>query len=191
MTNNLTARRSATQWVVQPTGLPLIRRRCLNCPSARYRAHGRFRVNAHHKLLDVWLLALCVGCGETIKLVVMERTHVRTIDPELLTRLHDNDLALTAKLLTDPGVLHRNNIRLDWEGAWTLRTREADLSGAEVIDASVRFAQRIPVRLTKLLSAGLGMSRTGVERLVADGRISSGHRLGTTASADFGFTLHK
>jgi hypothetical protein len=157
----------------------------------RYRAHGRFRVNAHHKLLDVWLLALCVGCGETIKLVVMERTHVRAIDPGLLTRLHDNDLALTAKLLTDPGVLHRNGISLDWEGAWTLRSTAVDLRGVEVMDTSVRFAQRIPVRLAKLLSAGLGLSRTGVERMVADGRISSARHLGGTASADFSFTLRQ
>jgi len=191
VSNNETARRAATRWLVRPTGLPLIRRHCLNCTSTRYRAHGKFRVNANHKLLDVWLLALCVGCGETIKLTVMERTHVRAIDPELLARLHANDLELAAKLLIDPGVLHRNSITLDWEGAWSLRTRAVDLSGVELIDASVRFAQRIPIRVTKLLSLGLGVSRAEVERLVADGRISSARRLGGHASADFGFTLRQ
>ena len=35
-----------------------------------YRTQGKFRVNANHKLLDVWLLALCAQCGETIKLSV-------------------------------------------------------------------------------------------------------------------------
>jgi len=52
---------------------PLIRRRCLSCRWAQCRAYGKFRVNANHKLLDVWLLALCVGCGETVKLTVLER----------------------------------------------------------------------------------------------------------------------
>ena len=84
MTTNSTVRRLATQWLVCPTGLPLIRRRCLSCRSALYRADGKFRVNANHKLLDVWLLALCVGCGETVKLTVLERANVRAIDPTTL-----------------------------------------------------------------------------------------------------------
>jgi hypothetical protein len=58
-------------------GLPAIRRRCRTCPSTEYRTQGRFRVNANHKLLDVWLLALCVQCGQTVKLTVLERVHVR------------------------------------------------------------------------------------------------------------------
>ena len=191
MSNNAREQRVATQWLVQPTGLPLIRRRCLNCTSSRFRTHGKFRVNANHKLLDVWLLALCVGCGETIKLTVMERTQVRAIDPGTLTRFHHNDVELAAKLLADPGVLHRNSITLDWEGAWALRARAVDLSRAEVVDTSVCFTQRIPIRLVTLLSVGLGTARTEVKRLVADGRISSAHRLHGRASVDFSFTLRR
>lgn len=179
MTNN--------QWLVCPTGLPLIRRRCLNCTSALYRAHGKFRVNANHKLLDVWLLALCVGCGETVKLTVLERVHVRAIDPPTLTRFHDNDLELAARLLRDPGLLRRNGVTLDWDDAWTLRKTTVDLSQAEVIHTSVRFVQRIPIRLTKLLSVGLEMSRSEVQRLIADGRLRSAHRLTGRSTGDFSF----
>jgi hypothetical protein len=191
MTNNETARRFATHWLVCPTGLPLIRRRCLSCPSAQYRAHGKFRVNANHKLLDVWLLALCVGCGETVKLTVLERVNVRAIDPSVLTRFHDNDLELAAKLLPDPGLLRRNGVTLDWDGAWTLQKTTVDVSEAEVIDTSVRFVRRIPIRLTSLLSAGLDVSRTEVRRLVADGNLSSTHRLTGKSSGDFTFTLRR
>jgi hypothetical protein len=186
-----TVRRLATQWLVCPTGLPLIRRRCLSCPSARYRAHGKFRVNANHKLLDVWLLALCVGCGETVKLTVLERIHVRAIDPSTLIRFHDNDLELAATLLNDPGLLRRNGVTLDWDGAWTLQKTTVDVTEAEVIDTSVRFVQRIPIRLTALLSVGLGVSRSEVRRLVADGHLSSTHRLTGKSSNDFSFTLRR
>ncbi|MEV4512268.1 DUF1062 domain-containing protein [Dactylosporangium sp. NPDC049525] len=176
---------------MRPTGLPLIRRRCLRCTSARYRAHGKFRVNANHKLLDVWLLALCVGCGETVKLTVLERIHVRAIDPPTLTRFHDNDVALAATLLQDPGLLRRNGVTLDWDGAWTLQTTPAGLPEADVIDTSVRFAQRIPIRLTRLLSVGLDVSRSAVHRLIADGSLSSKHRLTGKSSSDFSFTLRR
>jgi hypothetical protein len=121
----------------------------------------------------------------------MERTHVHAIDPEMLTQLHNNDLELAARLLVDPGVLHRNSITLDWAGAWALQTRTVDLSGVEVIDTSVRFTQRIPIRLVRLLSVGLDMSRAEVERLVAGGQISSTPRLRGHASADFSFTLRR
>ncbi|MBG0564794.1 DUF1062 domain-containing protein [Actinoplanes sp. NEAU-A11] len=179
----------ATQWLVCPTGLPLIRRRCLSCTSARYRAHGKFRVNANHKLLDVWLLALCVGCGETVKLTVLERVHVRTIDPSTLTRFHDNDVELAATLLHDPGLPRRNGVALDWDGAWTVRRTAVDVSQAEVLDVSVRFVRPIPVRLTTLLSAGLEVSRSEVRRLVAAGDLSSTRRLSGRSSSDFSFTL--
>ncbi|MET8154134.1 DUF1062 domain-containing protein [Actinoplanes sp. NPDC049668] len=176
----------ATQWLVRPTGLPLIRRRCLRCASSRYRAHGKFRINANHKLLDVWLLALCAGCGETVKLTVLERTNVRAIDPSALTRFHDNDVELAAKVLADPMLLRRNGVSLDWDGAWAL-----EKAGAGATAVSVRFLRPIPIRLTSLLSAGLGVSRSEVRRLVADGGLSSKQRLTGRSSGDFSFTLRR
>jgi hypothetical protein len=191
VTNQQTVRRFATRWLVCPTGLPLIRRRCLSCPSTQYRAHGKFRVNANHKLLDVWLLALCVGCGETAKLTVLERVHVRAVDPATLTGFHGNDRALAARLLQDPGLLRRNGVTLDWDGAWTLQKTMVDVSEAEVIDTSVHFVQRIPLRLTRLLSVGLDLSGSEVRRLVAGGYLSSTRRLTGKSSSDFGFTLRR
>src|SRR5215813_12452645 len=112
LTNNEIERRIATQWLVYATGLPRIRRRCLRCTSATYYADGTFRVNANGKLLDVWILARCVGCGKTVNLTVLERVHVRAVDPSTLTRFHDNDIELAAKLLEDPGLPRRNGVTL-------------------------------------------------------------------------------
>lgn len=191
VTNNEIERRVATQWLVYATGPPLIRRRCLRCTSSTYRAHGTFRVNANGKLLDVWLLARCVGCGKTINLTVLERVHVRAIDPLTLTRFHDNDIELAAKLLEDPALLRRNGVTLDWDGAWALQKPPVDVAQAEVIDTSVRFVQRIRIRLTTLLSVGLDVSRSEVRRLIAAGSLSSTHRLTGTVSGDFSFTLRR
>jgi hypothetical protein len=73
--------------------------------------------------------------------------------------------------------LRRNRVSLDWADAWTLRGPAVDLRGAELIDTSVRFVQRMLIRLTRLPAVGRGVSRSEVERLVADGTISSVHRL--------------
>jgi hypothetical protein len=176
-------------WVVMPTCLPTVLRRCHACASGRFRANGKFRVNANHKLLDAWLLVLCTACGDTAKLTVLERMNVRSVRPELLDRMHDNDPGLAAELLQDPVVRRRNRIGLDWDGAWRLDTGGPEHLDREVIDVSVRFAARIPVRPVRLIAEGCGLSRAGVERLVAEGKLVSAVRLSGRLSDDFTFTL--
>ncbi|MGI5376583.1 DUF1062 domain-containing protein [Streptomyces sp. CA-251387] len=178
-------------WVVMPTCLPLVLRRCHACASERFRANGKFRVNAHHKLIDAWLLVLCTACGETAKLTVLERMNVRSVRPELLDRLHDNDPDLAAELLQDPVLRRRNRIALDWDDAWRLDTGGPDHLDGEVIDVSVRFAARIPVRPVRLIAEGCGLSRAEVERLIAEGRLVSAARLSGKLSGDFTFVLKR
>jgi len=178
-------------WVVVPTCLPLVLRRCHACASERFRARGKFRVNANQKLIDAWLLALCTACGETAKLTVLERMNVRSVRPELLDRLHDNDPGLTAELLQDPVVQRRNRIALEWDNACRLDTGGSDHLDREVIDVSVRFAARIPVRPVRLIAEGCGLSRAEVERLITEGKLVSAVRLSGKLSGDFTFTLKR
>ncbi|NYH46035.1 hypothetical protein HNR22_005762 [Micromonospora jinlongensis] len=114
---------------------------------------------------------------------------VRTIPPELLDRLHDNDPGLTAELLQDPDVQRINRIALDWSGAWHLDTGGSDHPDGETIDVSVRFAARIPVRPVRLIAEGCGLSRGEVERLIVQGKLVSAVRLSGKLSGDFTFTL--
>lgn len=178
-------------WVVVPTCLPTIVRRCHACGSQRFRANGKFRVNANHKLLDAWLLALCTVCGDTTKLTVFERINVRSVRRELLARLHHNDPSLAAELLQDPVVRRRNRIALDWDDAWRLDTGGPADPGNVALDVVVRFAARIPVRPVRLIAEGLGLSRAEVERLVAEEHLISAVRLGGKRSGDFAFTLRR
>jgi hypothetical protein len=181
--------RAASQWLVRQTDFPTIRRRCRTCPSTEYRTQGRFRVNANRKLLDVWLLALCVQCGQTVKLTVLERVPVRSIGPTMLGGFHDNAPALAAKLLADPRLAHSNDVGLDWTDAWTLETSPVELPKADILDVNVQFAQRIPIGLTTLVATGLRLSRAEVTRHVAAGRISSDHKLTGRCTQDFSFVF--
>ncbi|MEU4242747.1 DUF1062 domain-containing protein [Actinoplanes sp. NPDC026619] len=174
-----------------PVCLPLVRRRCHACGAGRFRASGKFRINANHKLLDVWLLALCTACGDTVKITVMERVNVRSVPPDLLDRLHHNDLGLVASLLQDPIVQRRNRIALDWDGAWRLDTGGREHLDCEVIDIAVRFAARIPVRPVRLIADGYGLSRAEVDQLIVAGKLVSAIRLAGKVSGDFTFTLKR
>jgi hypothetical protein len=176
-------------WVVRPTRLPLVLRRCHVCACERFRANGKFRVNANHKLLDAWLLALCTGCGETTKIAVLERVHVRAVRPELLELLHGNSPGLAAEVLQDPVVQRRNRIALDWDDAWRLDTGGPVRPVGAAIEVSVRFTARIPVRPVRLIAEGFGFSRAEVERLITEGSVVSVVRLSGKLSGDFAFTL--
>ncbi|MFR9791002.1 DUF1062 domain-containing protein [Streptomyces sp. MB22_4] len=178
-------------WVVIPTCLPLVVRRCHTCASERFRANGKFRVNAHHKLLDAWLLALCTGCGETTKVTILERTNVRSVRPGFLDRMHGNDPALAAELLQDAAVRRRSRVALDWDGAWRLDTGGPGHLDREVTDVSVRFAAPVPVRPARLVADGCGLSRAEVERLITEGKLVSAVRLTGRLSGDFTFTLKR
>ncbi|MEU0986472.1 DUF1062 domain-containing protein [Streptomyces sp. NPDC005953] len=181
-------------WVVVPTCLPIVLRRCHRCASGRFRANGKFRVNANHKLLDAWLLALCTKCGDTTKLTVLERMNVRSVRPELLNLLHGNALALAAELLQDPVVRRRNRIALDWDNTWHLDSggpNQPHRPEGEAIEVSVRFAARIPVRPVRLIAEGFGLSRAEAERLITEGNLVSTVRLSGKLSGDFTFTLKR
>ncbi|MFF5497426.1 DUF1062 domain-containing protein [Streptomyces aquilus] len=180
-----------TTWVVMPTCLPTVLRRCHACASPRFLANGKFRVNAHHKRLDAWLLVLCAGCGATAKLTVWERMNVRSVRPDQLERMHANDPSLAAELLQDPVVRRRNRVALDWDGAWRLDTGGSDHLECEAIDVSVRFAAPIPVRPVRLIAEACGLSRAEAGRLIAEGRLVSAVRLTGKVWSDFTFTLKR
>ena len=180
-----------TNWAVVPTCLPLVLRHCHACGCERFRTSGKFRVNANHKLIDAWLLALCTACGDTAKLTVLERTNVRSVRPRLLDRLHDNDPGLAAELLQDPVVRRRNSIALDWDNAWRLDTGGSDHLDREAIDVAGRFAARILVRPVRLIAEGCGLSRAEVEGLITAGKLVAAVRLSGKLSGDFTFTLKR
>ncbi|MEK8106918.1 DUF1062 domain-containing protein [Micromonospora sp. M12] len=118
----------------------------------------QFRVNANHKLLDVWLRALR-RLRATAKFTVLERMTVRSIPSGLLDRLHANDPGLIAELLQDPVVQRRNRFVLDWTDAWRLDTDGSEHLDCDMVDVAVRFAARIPVRPVRLIADGFGLSR--------------------------------
>ncbi|MBP2338899.1 hypothetical protein JOF41_005077 [Saccharothrix coeruleofusca] len=126
-----------------------------------------------------------------MKLTVLERVNVRSVRPELLRRLNDNDPALIAELLQDDALLRRNRVSLDWGTTWRLDRGSPDHQDDEVVDVRVHFAARIPIRPARLIAEGCGLSRAEVERLIAEGGIVSATALTGKLSHDFTFTLKR
>jgi len=172
-------------WVVRRTRLPLLSLRCVGCLSGRATTgEGRFRVNANRNLLDVWLLVRCVSCDRTSKLTVHERAPVRSFDPAELDGYHTNDPELVAARLLDPVLARRNNVGLDWTGAWRLDISAPWLDDEWPVQVEVAFEAPVPIRPERLIAQGLELSRAEVRR-----RTKCAVPLRRSTSAGFTFTV--
>ncbi|MFI9385945.1 DUF1062 domain-containing protein [Kutzneria sp. NPDC052558] len=154
-------------WVVRELGLPAVIRPCVSCRADRHHATGKFRVNASGKLLDVWLLIGCDQCDRTSKIPLHERIHVQALDHRRLLAYEANDPTMIRRVVMDSGLAGRCGHRLDWAGAWTLDTDTPFYDG-EPLEVFVRFELPAPIRVVKLLMAGLGLSRSAVRALPLD-----------------------
>jgi hypothetical protein len=182
-------------WTVRELDLPAIVRPCVDCAATRHRPTGKFRVNANGKLLDVWLLVNCHGCGRTAKIPIHERVHVSALDSRRRERFEANDAALVREFAMSVPLAARHGYALDWTGTWRLET---DLPFYRPDDAScrvseltieVRFELAAPIRVERLLQLGLGISRAQVRRMVEAGRIRLPLGLDGKAWKDFTMTM--
>jgi hypothetical protein len=179
------------RWAVRDCGLPAIVKPCPDCPGTHHHPTGRFRVNANGKLLDVWLLLRCAACGQTSKVPVHERVHVQSLEPARRLAYQTNDPALVHELTMSASLAAKNRYRLDWADTWELQTGTPFYSPGDPAPLTVviSFELPAPVRVERLLMLGLGLSRTQVRRMVADGHIHLPLALDAKAHQDFEVTV--
>jgi hypothetical protein len=178
-------------WVVRESGLPAVVKPCPDCSGTRHRPSGKFRVNANGKLLDVWLLLCCTACGRTSKVPIHERVHVQSLEHARRLAYETNDPAMVRELAMSVSLAVKNGYRLDWTGTWELET---DMPFCPPDDPAplgvlISFELPVPVRVERLLTLGLGLSRAEVRRMFADGRIRLPLALDAKARQTFEFTV--
>jgi hypothetical protein len=178
-------------WAVRESGLPAVVKPCMDCTGTRHHPAGKFRVNANGKLLNVWLLLCCAACGRTSKVPVHERVHVQSLEHARRLAYETNDPAMVRELAMSVSLAVKNGYRLDWTGTWELET---DMPFCPPDDPAplrvlISFELPVPVRVERLLTLGLGLSRTEVRRMVADGRIRLPLALDAKARQTFEFTV--
>ena len=178
-------------WAVRESGLPTVVKPCTDCSGTRHHPSGKFRFNANGKLLDVWLLLCCPACGRTSKVPVHERVRVQSLERARRRAYETNDPAMVRELTMSASLAAKNGYRLDWTGTWELETDTPFHSPDDPAPLTVliSFELPAPVRVERLLTLGLGLSRAEVRRMVADGRIRLPLALDAKAYRDFELTV--
>lgn len=154
-------------WQVAPLQPPLVRRHCSRCSTEMpFACSMKFRTNAQKKRIDVWLIYRCSACDEVWNLPIFERVATGDIAPDAFDAIARNDPALALRHAFDHARLARHGVMLEAPEVSIRKSRNegcADAAGAIAI--SLALALPCGMRLGRLLSAELGVSRAQLGRL--------------------------
>lgn len=126
-------------------------------------------MNAQKKRLDVWLIYRCAGCGSVWNSAVVSRANPKAVDPVDLAGFQDNDAELALRCALDVQLLKRNGAR---RGKVILAVAGPYPKEGEAYRVEIDDGGLAGMRLAEVLRAKLGVSRSGLERLVEKGRVS-------------------
>jgi hypothetical protein len=160
-------------WQVAPLRPPLVRRHCSRCSiEMPFACSMKFRTNAQKKRIDVWLIYRCSTCDEVWNLPILERVTTGDIAPEAFDAIARNDPALAQRHAFDHARLARHGVALEPPEVSIRKSRDdgcVDRAGAIAI--TLALALPCGMRMDRLLSAELGVSRAQLGRLLDSGAL--------------------
>lgn len=162
------------EWTIIPTHPPRPILACSGCSGQKpFRSSGRIRLNANGRRLDAWLIYKCTDCDGTWNRPVFERQNVRSLDPALLEAMQMSTPEVVARLAFDTDALKAWASRIEEEPEAEVR-RRVICDAAEWQKVMVTLCLSFPssLRLDRLLSAELGLSRSRLQKLVETGEIT-------------------
>lgn len=162
-------------WTIVPRSVaPQPWLNCKRCRDSRpFRSSGKIRVNTNGKRLDAWLIYKCMSCDGTWKRPILERRHVRTIDPHVLMSLHANDPEMAYRLALDVGSLRRKAELAEQSDDVVVRKEvlSESLTPARRLEILCAVPETTELRVDRLLAVGLGLSRRRIRDLQDTGHL--------------------
>lgn len=158
---------------VAAAGSPLLEWHCPRCRRRQpYGSSNTFRVNANGKLVDVWLIYRCVGCGGTKNLTIVERVPVGRIDPRMLAAAEGNDEVMARRYARDMSLITANGARVvSGERWWLTPPSPGVLARPQRTEVVLEMTEPLLLALRGPVAATLEVSACGVDRLVASGHL--------------------
>lgn len=166
-------------WTITPLEAPQPWRSCSRCGAARpFRCSGKFRLNANGKRLDAWLVYKCVDCDTTWNRTIFERR--ADMSPAMLTALQENNAALVAQFAFDIAGLRREAHHVETFGDVAVHKTVLSEEVASVSSVEITLAVSVAtaVRLDRLLSSELGLSRSRIAAMAEAGQLTASAALG-------------
>lgn len=163
------------KWNLVPSSYPTITRSCPKCGShSEYQCTGNFRVNANKNNLDVWLIYQCSKCKSTWNMELLSRVNANTIDKVDYQKFLQNDNELVIHYAFDV-VTHRSNkATMNYDGlSYHILGDPVDYATLQSpCEIELTCNYPIDLRLDRLLSRHLGLSREEIKTMGRYGKIT-------------------
>ena len=162
-------------WEIVPLNQPTISKKCSKCGTkCTFITTGNFRLNANQNKVDVWLIYQCQKCKTTWNMSILTRVNPSAIPQDLYRKFLSNDGDLARKYAFDANIHAHNNVTLNYEELdYDIRGDIILLTGlSEPIRLQIVCNYTMDIRVDKILSQKLGISRSLLKRLGLSGKIN-------------------
>ena len=163
------------QWELVPENLPIVKRSCPKCnEKTNYINSEKFRVNANKNSIDIWLIFKCEKCKATWNMTIYERIKPGDISKAEYDKFLSNNRELAKEYAFNSGIYSKNkaevildhiNYRLVQRKLEAYYIRENEI----VIELVCKYP--IELRVDKLLSDILGISRSKIKGMLKEGLV--------------------
>jgi hypothetical protein len=159
---------SEVRWTVVALDTPRVIRHCPRCRRPRaFASSDAFRVNAQKRRLDVWLIYRCTECESTWNREILERCAPEDIAPDLYARFLENDRETAWSYAFEVTKLGGG------DGAVPYRVEVAGTAEpGNGLSIEIALPRPCEVRLERLLTEGLGVSRSRLRAWLDSGEVS-------------------
>jgi hypothetical protein len=163
-------------WEIIPLNQPNIIKSCSKCGNkSNFISTGNFRINANQNKIDVWLIYQCEKCKTTWNMAILSRVNSSSISTDLYQKFLCNDAALAWKYAFDANIHSQNKVVSDYKSI------EYEIKGdtipfislAEPVQIQLKCDFLVDIRLDKILSEKVQISRTLIKKLSQSGNIRS------------------
>lgn len=153
-------------WRVTPLQTPRIWHRCSKCGKmSLFYSSDQFRLNAHQRRVDVWLIYRCTLCDTTWNCTILTRCTPEEIGGERYQRFQQNDRDTAWAYAFDFALLNRLGVRVDTGGP--VRVERIPPENPNSYGDGQRITLELPypctVRLDRLLASELQVSRSRLQ----------------------------
>jgi len=161
------------RWTIIPLIAPRPWIACGGCGGLKpFEPSGKIRLNANGRRLDAWLIYKCLICARTWNRLLFERRALKDIDPATLEALHFSAPDWVRAREFDIDDLRRKAQRIDECAEVEIRKETLSDTGHPAVTViELEVALPTCLRLDRLLSKELGLSRTRLQTLQAEARL--------------------
>jgi hypothetical protein len=164
------------EWRVTPKNLPVVWRHCSGCGETRvFICSEKFRVNAQKKVIDVWLIYRCRECDTTWNYSLVGRTEFHLLATPLRDAFMHNDSATARRFAADVARLRQHGATVECSAEVNVERTKLECTSVEAAwrgdVVRLKVGDGCDIRLDRLLSMQLGLSRNRLPKCHATGQL--------------------